>query len=221
HNRFNDDYYKILFKLYKLREAGAVLLNADGNIGLMNFKNIVTVALTVREIAFAKQFTADYQPKLPTLTAQQRTDAQEVYRYNLAHIAFFEKRYAEVETLLRFNDTHHSILYLDIEVLILKAYYEQELVNLHGKLIETLTRPSSFILRLKQFENRLSHEKTANIRLYENFAQILTIIASLYKKHRIGTKIDLPETWVEHLFAKHAPTWEERWLRSKTQELIK
>jgi hypothetical protein len=213
HNRFNDDYYKILLKLYKLRETGGVLLNPDGTIGLMNFKNIVTVALTVNEMAFAKQFAATYHNKLPQLTVQQRTDAQEIHRYNLANIAFFEKKYTEVEQLLRFNEAQNSILSLDTEVLILKAYFEQDLQTLHGKYLTTPERPSSFLLRLQQFEQRVSREKAANSTIYQNFVQILLAFAEIYTHQRIGTKITLPEDFISTLFQNHTPTLEERWLR--------
>jgi hypothetical protein len=56
--------------------------------------------------------------------------------------------------------------------------------------------------------------------MYKNFTQLLAIIANGYKTHRIGLKIEMPETWLEDLFVNHAPTLEERWLRSKAQEVM-
>ncbi len=218
-DRFNTNYYKKLHDLYKLKEEAGLFLQPHGSLSLMQYKNSVTVALVVGDVAFAKRFTEEYKDKLVSIIQKHRTNADEMYQYNKGQIAFYEKKYLDVEKLLRFNEAQHTILGLDAECLILKAYFEQDLLTLHGKYIETLTRPSSFMLRLQQFEQRLLREKTANIIMYKNFSQILLAIANLYKTHRIGIKIDLPANQVETLFANYTPTLEERWLRSKMHEL--
>ncbi|MEY4927178.1 MAG: hypothetical protein RI894_1614 [Bacteroidota bacterium] len=219
-NRFNTDYYKKLHDLYKLKDEIGLFLQPHGSISLMQYKNSVTVALMVGDADFAKHFTEKYKDKLVNIVQKHRTNADEMYQYNKAQLAFYEKRYLDVEKLLRFNETQHTILGLDAEILILKAYFNQELMEFKGKYIETNVRKSSFLLRLQQFEQRLLREKTANTMMYKNFTQLLAIIANGYKTHRIGLKIEMPETWLEDLFVNHAPTLEERWLRSKAQEVM-
>ncbi len=215
YDRFNDDYFRLLLEIYRLQEASSCLLSNDGVIGTIFYKNVVTVALVVGELAFAKQFTATYKDKQLAITIQQRTDAQETYQYNLAQIAFFEKRYNEVEKLLRFNETQYSILSFHAEILVLKAYFEQDLLDLWGKYIETPERPNSFLLRLQQFQQRIIREKATHIDRYRHFATILLAIANVYKTHRIGTKIVLSAQFISVLFDENSPTFEERWLRTK------
>ncbi len=214
-NRFYTYYYAKLHDLYKLKEEIGLLLKPHGTLALMQYKNSVTVALIVGDVEFAKRFTEKYKDNLVNIVQKHRTNADEMYQYNNAQIAFYEKRYLDVEKLLRFNETQHTILSLDAEILILKSYFEQELLEFRGKLIETPTRKSSFLLRLQQFEQRISREKAANITMYKNFHHLLTSIASLYKTYRIGTQIELEDNFEEALFAEFQPTLEERWLRTK------
>ncbi|MEY4927927.1 MAG: hypothetical protein RI894_2363 [Bacteroidota bacterium] len=214
-DRFNDHYFNLLFQLYRLRETSNCMLNNEGAMESVLYQNVVTIALLVGEIAFAKQFTTDYNEKQVSITLQQRTNAKELFQYNLGNIAFYEKRYNEVEKLLRFNETQHNILNLHAEILILKTYFEQDMLLLCGKYIETAERTSGFLLRLKQFENRISREKAVNITLYQNFSTILGTIAAWYKTTRIGLTVDFSADATEQLFTKNSPTFEERWLRAK------
>ena len=216
-DRFNDAYFELLTQVYQLRETTQTLLQADGSLSIMLYKNVVTVALIARQIDFARTFTEKYRHNLVQINQQHRIDAQEMYQYNLANIAFAAQDYGEVEVLLRFNEAQHSILGLDAQILVLKAYFAQDMRTLQGKYLETPERVSSFLLRLRQFEHYLFREKSANITLYQHFAAILSAIAAVYLTQRIGTRIILAPTWVAELFGAHTPTIEERWLRSLTQ----
>ena len=179
----------------------------------MQYKNSVTVALIVGDVDFAKHFTEKYKTKLVNIVQKHRTNSDEMYHYNKAQIAFYEKKYAEVERFLRFNETPHSILSLDAEILLLKAYFEQELIERRGMYLCTEQHTSSFAIRLAHFKQHIGREKDAQITMHTNFILIMEAIVQLYATYKIGWKI--PENLTINLIKQHTPTVEERWLRKK------
>ncbi|MEY4927838.1 MAG: hypothetical protein RI894_2274 [Bacteroidota bacterium] len=217
-DRMNDTHFARLHRLYTLAENIGVLWHKDGTLDWLAYKNVVTVSLIVNDLERAKTFTESQKKRLLQNTKTHRSNTEDAYQYNLAQIAFAEKRYFEVENLLRFRNDEYSLLSVNAEVLLLKTYYEQEIKELRGKYLQTDSRKSSFLLRLNQFKKRIKKEKALQITMYNNFLYYLDFLANLHCTYRIGTKIPEDALDTKTLFEEHTPTLEERWLRKKVAQ---
>ncbi len=213
-NKRENKNVKRLHDIYHDMEANRVLLRKGQIIDLILYKNIVTVALAINESAYALDVTERYKQQFILATKQLRETAEAVYAYNRANIAFHKKEYEQVEELLRLlNPSQNTFLELDTEVLVLKAYFEQDLLALRGMYLETEDRKSSFILRLAQFKKRIAKENTVQVVIYTNLAFVLESIANIYTKYKIGWKI--PVELFDSIIEQNLPIVEERWLHEK------
>ncbi|MEY4927787.1 MAG: hypothetical protein RI894_2223, partial [Bacteroidota bacterium] len=173
-NKMNNINLGRMYQIYRGLEENSVLLRKGQIMDLILYKNIVTISLGINEITYALEITERYKQQFVLATKQLRETADAVYAYNRANIAFHQKKYEEVENVLRLlNPSQNTFLELDTEVLILKAYFEQDLLDLRGKYIETPARPNSFLLRLEQFQQRVIREKSAHTNRYQHFAVLL------------------------------------------------
>ncbi len=117
-NHGREDYYAELFALYHIALAREIIFD-NGLLNPHHYKNIITVALHIRELAWAEAFIQDYTHRLP------KANQENALNYNLAHVYFYQKRYDLVIELLR-EVEYQSIAYaLGSRMLLLRTYYEQ------------------------------------------------------------------------------------------------
>lgn len=110
-------YLRELFGLYDEQLRRSLLLE-DGCLPEWHYKNIVTVALRLRELPWAHTFIQDYRPLLPASVADN------AYRFNLAAYHHACGNYSQVLPLLtqvEYSDVRYNI---GARALLLRTYYE-------------------------------------------------------------------------------------------------
>jgi hypothetical protein len=88
------------------------------NKGDTEYKNIVTVALRARELAWAAAFIKDNIGYVPAY------DRDNAYTFNMARYAFAARRYDEVLQLLSTVEYDDVFYQLDAKTTLMKTYYE-------------------------------------------------------------------------------------------------
>lgn len=117
-NRGREDYYSELFSLYCIALDREIIFD-NGELNPHHYKNIITVSLHVRELAWAEKFIQDYTQRLP------KSDQENALNYNLAHVYFFQKHYDRVIEMLS-KVEYQSIAYsLGSRTLLMRTYFEQ------------------------------------------------------------------------------------------------
>jgi hypothetical protein len=117
-NHGREDYYAELFALYRIALAREIIFD-NGLLNPHHYKNIITVALHIRELAWAEAFIQDFTERLP------KSNQENALNYNLAHVYFYQRRYGKVIELLR-EVEYQTIAYaLGSRMLLLRTYYEQ------------------------------------------------------------------------------------------------
>lgn len=130
-------YLKELLLLYQFALQNDLLLEND-QLSPWEFKNIVTVALRVKELKWAEKFMEEYKHKLP------KEEKQNAYTFNMARLHFYQKNYDRVLQLLqdvKYNDIFYQ---LDSKTTLLKTYYET------GEEMPLLSLKESFRLLLSR-----------------------------------------------------------------------
>ena len=118
-NKGNTSYFKTLFQIYKVILPKKILM-PEGNLPQFDYKNIVTIALRMKEIQWAKKFIEDYQQYI------NKEDRENAYTYNLAHWHFHNRDYSKTLSLfqrVKFTDVYYQ---LDTKSIQLKTYFEQD-----------------------------------------------------------------------------------------------
>ena len=85
-----------------------------------DYKNIVTIALRMKELSWAKKFIEEYKPWL------RKEERENAYTYNLAHWHFHNRDYSKTLSLFQrveFTDIYYQ---LDTRSIVLKTYFEQD-----------------------------------------------------------------------------------------------
>jgi len=138
-NRGDDAFTREGFELYKSGLTKEVLLE-NGYLSPYTYKNILIIALKLREYEWAKQYLEQYRT---FLHPRQR---ENVYDYNLAHYYFRTQDYQQAMLLLRqveFSDVLHN---LDARRMLLRIYYELDEYDALESLLESF---KTFIRRKK------------------------------------------------------------------------
>ena len=118
-NKGNTAYFKTLFGIYKIILPKNILLT-EKFLPQFDYKNIVTIALRMKEFSWAKKFIEDYKPFL------RKEDLENAYTYNLAHWYFHNREYSKTLSLfqrVKYTDVYYQ---LDIRSILLKTYFEQD-----------------------------------------------------------------------------------------------
>jgi hypothetical protein len=118
-NKGSPGYFKTLFELYKIILPKKILLH-EKFLPQFDYKNIVTIALRMKELAWAKKFIEEYKPLL------RKEDRENAYTYNLAHWHFHNRDYSKTLSLfqhVKFTDVYYQ---LDTRSIVLKTYFEQD-----------------------------------------------------------------------------------------------
>ena len=116
-NRNDSQFLQELFGLYKIQLSNDLLLE-DGYLSEWDYKNIVTTALRLGELAWAVSFIEEYRAAL-------RPEARDnAYRFNKAAYHYEAGEYGEVLGLLtqvEYSDLRYS---LGTRALLMRTYYD-------------------------------------------------------------------------------------------------
>lgn len=175
-------------------EYGALF--TGGRISQWDFKNVVTIALRTKQIAYAREFIYTYKPSLPT---NQRTNA---IAYNLANLHFAERDYKGAIKQLQAVDLDDVFYRLDARSILLKSYYElydTDALHYHA---------TAFKSMLKRNKEISDHQRT----LYLN---LIRYTLALTKVSGEKSKLKLIEKRVK----KNPNVADLSWLEQKIAEL--
>lgn len=120
HTKINlgrSDFFRELFDLYKVQVQSGIIIEND-ILTAQNYKNIITVALHIKEFEWAENFIQTYTDMLPP--ANQDNDRN----YNLAKVYFHQEQYEKVIEQLREVEYRNVIYSLGGKLMLLKTYYE-------------------------------------------------------------------------------------------------
>jgi len=116
-NRNDGRFLQELFTLYKLQLSDDLLLE-DGYLSEWDYKNIVTTALRLGELDWAKLFIEDYRDSLSPVSMDN------AYRFNKASYHYAAGEYDDVLALLtkvEYSDLRYS---LGTRALLMRTYYD-------------------------------------------------------------------------------------------------
>jgi hypothetical protein len=134
-------------RLYQYGLESQMLL-VDGKISAFAYKNIVTLALNLKEFDWAAYFIETYTPYLPE-------HLKENYQhFNTAKLAFDRGNYQEAMSLLVQVEYDEILLNIDAKVILLKIYYQQGYHDALEALLE------SFRVFLHRKETLKSYKKS-------------------------------------------------------------
>lgn len=120
HTKINvgrSDYFRELFELYK-NQVNLGIIIEDNLISPQSYKNIITVALHIKEFEWVKDFIQKYTDILPP--ENQDNDRN----YNLAKVYFHQEEYGKVIEQLREVEYKNVIYSLGGKLMLLKTYFE-------------------------------------------------------------------------------------------------
>lgn len=116
-NRNEAPFLRELFQLYRA-QLDRGLLSEEGYLLEWHYKNIVTTALRLQELAWTESFVESYRSQLHPAAAEN------AYRFNLAALRHAQGRYGEVLELLtrvEYSDLRYN---LGAKALLMRTYYE-------------------------------------------------------------------------------------------------
>lgn len=116
-NLGNVSWQKELFDIYKVTLQSRVLLT-EGVLSHRDFKNIITISLRQRELAWAEEAIPLY---LPQLDAKERDNAR---KYNTANLFFHKGDFSGALRLLQQVDFSDIFYDLDARSIVLKTWFE-------------------------------------------------------------------------------------------------
>lgn len=189
-------FVKELFSLYQqmLEEE---LLFADDSSTNINFKNVVTLALKLKEFDWANQFITKYAKYLPDASQEG------VMSYSLANLHFAKGEFTQAQHYLMQVEFLDPFYRLNYDMLLLKIYYEV------GEADSLFARCDAF-RKFVQRNKSLSH---SNQLAYGNMARLIKKLAKI-KFDQKGN----PKKIAEEIH-KTSPLVERNWLQDKIGEL--
>ena len=155
-------YFRELFKLYQEGLKSGVFLE-DGILSPFHFKNIVSIALQVKEFDWTAGFVNDYESYLSP-------EHRDTYvNFGLSKLRFEQKRYDEALVLLQQVDYADIFLNLSSKVMQMKTYYE----------LYEYDALESFLNSFRTYVNR--KKQSGDLRSYhqENYLNIIRLTQKL------------------------------------------
>jgi hypothetical protein len=116
-------YLKEILELYKKGLATAALLE-NGILSRFVYQNITTSGLRTGDFDWTRQFLIDYKEKV------EKNYRESAFRFNMARLAYHQKKYTQALDLLRDADQEDMLINLYSKSLLLKIYYETEAFKL-------------------------------------------------------------------------------------------
>ncbi len=119
HNQGEKDFLKFELELYQAGLTHKYLYN-NNFISKFTYRNVVTLALTLAEYKWAAEFIETYKNEMET--SQRESN----YSYCKARLAYEQKDYKQVFTLLQQADYEDVLINLAAKSLLLKVFYETD-----------------------------------------------------------------------------------------------
>lgn len=112
-------YHNEAYKLYRqMEEADLLLYKEYIDIGM--FKNIISIAVKLREFEWAEYIIEKYKDTI------EPTIREDVYNYFCASIVFYKKDFEKTISYLSSVQSINSTFDVNIKFMLMKAYYEQD-----------------------------------------------------------------------------------------------
>jgi len=165
----NIKYYKEMFKIYKKRDEKE-LLNINGIIDIITFKNLIALSCKLKEYDWANKMIDKYIP----FFLKEYQDS--VYSFGKGLVAFYQSQFNEaLKHFIRVEKIH--IHYdIDCRIMILKSHYMLDK--------EYDDRTMRIFLWTEQFMKNAKKMAHYDKMAYKNFIRILFNIYKL--KHKVG-----------------------------------
>ncbi|MFT7588132.1 MAG: hypothetical protein ACI959_000338 [Limisphaerales bacterium] len=164
-NAGHEDWLLNLFELYKQGLRKEILIE-ENKVSESTFKNIVTVALRLKEFNWAKEFIEQYTKLIPSNSRKNAAT------YNMANYHYAMGKHEKAMVLLReveFNDVFYD---LGAKTMLLKIYFEEEEYELLKSIV------AAFRIYLKRNKTISAAQKTA----YRNLINLTLQLASVKNK---------------------------------------
>ena len=193
-NMGRSDYFKELFDLYKEQVKSGIIVE-DDFITTQNYKNIITVALHIKEFDWVESFIQKYTDKLPP--ENQDNDRN----YNLAKVYFHQQEYTKVIEQLREVEYKNVIYSLGGKLMLLKTYFElKEFLALDslvdsfriylrrsGKIPKEVKQQYMNVLRFtKRLANVQSRDQVALLKIKNQVVNCKVLAAKKWLMEKIG-----------------------------------
>jgi hypothetical protein len=182
-NKGNTAYFKTLFELYKIILPKKILMQ-EKFLPQFDYKNIVTIALRMKELPWAKKFIEEYKLYL------RKEERENAYTYNLAHWHFHNRDYSKTLSLFQrveFTDIYYQ---LDTRSIVLKTYFEQddaEAFFYHASAFRTYIRRNKLVSDYQRTSYRNFIKYTGQLlRANGNLKKISMIKKALEEKKQVA-----------------------------------
>lgn len=190
------EYLQEVLELYKYALKNELLLE-DGYLSQWDYKNIITVALRLKDYKWAEKFLSEYKNKLP------KADRSNAYTFNQARYYFAINKYERVLQLLqdvKYNDIFYQ---LDSKTTLLKTYYEL------GEWQPLYSLKDSFRVMLRR-------KKLISQQQKENYMNLLKLSMKLFK---LDVKNKASGTALHKQIQTTQNVADKTWLLEKCSEL--
>lgn len=161
-NNGKSEYFIELFNIYKIlleKEINFI----DGMLDPQDYKNIITVALHIKEFDWVENFIRDYTQRLP----KQNQDND--LSYNLAKVYFHKEEYEKVIEQLREVEYKNLSYTMGGRLMLLKTYYE---LNELSALESLLDSYSIYLRRNKLISKEVKQQLMNGIRFTRKLASL-------------------------------------------------
>lgn len=166
-NQGNLAYIPVLLEIYKSGVEKKILL-ANGMISPFTYKNIVALALRMKQFDWVKNFINEYRNSIDS------SNSEAIYAYNVAKLQYEKKNYNQALSLLLSTSSSGDLyVSLDTKILLSRIYYEQADLDA----LENIVNSFRIFIRRSKI---ISYHKTS----YSNFLNSLIrlIATNLFDK---------------------------------------
>ena len=204
-NQGNPVYYREILNLYQLLLEEKIIFKND-YLTQWDYKNIVTVAVRLKEFDWTENFIRTYKKHLPP------KEQENAFAYNLASFYYEKKEYKKSLRLLyevRFTDTSY---HLGAKIIQLKSYYELDEDDALYALIDAF---KIYLLRSKQISE---YRKRANL----NFIKLAKKIFQLREREGYMSKSAFQQRHekITQLLTTTTPIANLNWLKIVLHRLV-
>ncbi len=194
-NKGDRDYLTESYRLYRDSvERGVVM--TDNEMSPVTFRNIIAIALRVKEFEWVEDFAVEYVNHLP------KSERENALNFNFARIHFYKKAYGEA--LLSMHQVNLDDLFYDLNgrTLLVALYYE-------------LQETEALISSVQAFKNVLKRKKLSQAAKsrYNNYLKLAQKLALVNPNDK--RKLKVIQTQIDELSSVNKP-----WLKEKMEELL-
>lgn len=162
-NRGNGQFLEELFDLFNMLIKQNLIIS-DGTINPWYFRNIVFVGLRLGKYEWVENFIYKYKEHLPS-------DLREnAVTFNLAQLYFYQKKYEDVISQLRFVEYDDMSYNLNSKTILIATYYELDEFDLLDSHLDTF---NTFLKRRKDFPEERKEPYKALIKFTRRLSRLL------------------------------------------------